>query len=61
MTPPPNSSRPAKPRPASPQERGAEFAEAQRQLKAEAAERREKAAQDAPTGPAARRPGRRRG
>ena len=58
MTPPPNS-RPPKPRTASPAERGAEFAEAQRQLKAEAAERREKAANDAPANPT-RRPGSRR-
>ena len=61
MTPPPNSSRPPKPRPASPQERGAEFAEVQRQLKAEAAERREKAAQSPPTGPRQRTSRPRRG
>jgi hypothetical protein len=48
MTPPQNSPRPPKPRPASPQERGAEFAEIQRQLKADAAERREKAAGEEP-------------
>ena len=57
MAPPQNSPRPPRPRPASPQERGAEFAEAQRQLKAEAAERREKAANEAPANPT-RRPGR---
>jgi hypothetical protein len=41
MTPPQGSfPRPPKPKPASPAERGAEFAEAQRRLKEEAAERR---------------------
>jgi len=59
MTPPPNS-RPPKPRAASPAERGAEFAEAQRQLKADAAERREKAEQEAATTTPRQRPGRAR-
>jgi hypothetical protein len=44
MTPPSNSPRPPKPRAATPAERGEEFAEAQRRLKAEAAERRLQAA-----------------
>ena len=44
MTPPHHSSpRPPKPRSASPAERSAEFAEAQRRLKREAAERRDRA------------------
>lgn len=48
--------RPQKPRAATPAERGAEFAEAQRKLKAEAAARRE-AARDVPrpARPSARR------
>ena len=61
MTPPPNSSRPPKPKAASPQERGAEFAEVQRQLKAEAAERREKAEQTETTRPRQRTGRTRRG
>ena len=61
MTPPQNSSRPPKPRAASPQERGAEFAEAQRRLKAEAAERREKADQAEVTPPRQRLSRTRRG
>jgi hypothetical protein len=45
MTPPQSSfPRPQKPRSASPAERSEEFAEAQRRLKREAAERRSKAA-----------------
>ena len=45
MTPPQGSfPRPTRPKPASPAERGAEFAEAQKKLKSEAAERREQAA-----------------
>ena len=46
MTPPQGSSpRPPRPRSASPAERSAEFAEVQRQLKQDAADRRLKAAQ----------------
>ena len=61
MTPPQNAPRPMRPRAATPQERGEELAKVQRQLKAEAAERREKAAQAPPPDPrpsaARRRPG----
>jgi hypothetical protein len=56
MTPPQGSfPRPPKPKPASPAERGAEFAEAQRRLKEEAADRRSKAVDPV----AKARPGRR--
>jgi hypothetical protein len=49
MTPPQGSfPRPPKPKSSTPAERGAEFAEAQRRLKEEAAERRLKAAGRAP-------------
>jgi len=51
------SPRPQRPKPASPAERSAEFADAQRRLKEEAAERRAKA--DATEQP--KRPARRRG
>jgi capsid protein len=53
MTPPSRSfPRPPRPRAASPAERGAEFAEIQRQLKREAAERRKAASLAADSRPA---------
>ena len=54
MPPPQSSPRPMRPRAATPQERGEELAQVQRQLKAEAAARREKAAQATPSEPKAR-------
>jgi hypothetical protein len=59
MPPPQSSPRPMRPRAATPQERGEELAKVQRQLKAEAAARREKAAQAEPTVPTQRTRGRR--
>jgi hypothetical protein len=59
MTPPQGSfPPPRKPRAASPAERGAEYAEIQRQLKLDAAERRKAAAAGRGDKPKARRPAR---
>jgi hypothetical protein len=59
MTPPQGSyPPPRKPRAASPAERGAEYAEIQRQLKLDAAARRKAAASDRVAKPEPRRPSR---